>query len=801
MKSIVELDERQRSIALASMRSVSTRDLSNSLTQAVQQQTLAERSPDIQDMMVSNDVKQTNSSSSGSNNGTLKSLKRRSLFGSLVNKFGAVGGNNTSSSTGDSSSPNVMFVNNNNSPSSTTTRNNTGYYLQANAISATLKSLKLSRHESSLSTSLSPEQSKSGSRSSSLKLSSTLTKKALRSMSNSKEASLKSFKDSKLLAKQAAAAPPPPPPPPPPPLPPMLPTSMVRPFMSTFKPTIAPSKQAYENKLTIQRRRASAPIVQAPPFNLILNPKQQQPENIDSDSGNSNCSSNDTDYVSAKISLVESNEGIRSAGTSTADSSCNSISLCSESHSPASSEKSLKQTQKERTILDEIGNQRQKSFQPPKFLRPPEDGANIRPSEYLKKLSSSTTTTTTTMTTPASTKRTPQQAATNKQISKEISPKEMDTNEEEEEEKEEEDVERNEEVPCKLEIPLPTALVSERLQVFENICREEATDKVVHYEQQQQYQRQTNNQESSVCSRLLKEQVSDCNSGRGGSTIIRTMHDRDELMAMNHQTSSNKRVTSSAATETAVKSQDTATTKAIATRLQQRIQTLPTKRSLSSSMSRSKQLTGADLKPSEQLQRQTDALEAESAIQRKLENASSTHSSSYSSFPPPQPEPEPQSQARPRQPLEDRDKLPNESNGLRSTLGNAAERVKEEENFNSQLDKAGKGGDINELGDEFDAECFLNQVPRKDSDGIEIPDWKRLMLAKRRASKALQSKKKPDFVSALSAKKISNDKSKEEEFNSTDGLPIWRLHLRRTDRSSALFQPNEPFQTLSPSSS
>ena len=62
---------------------------------------------------------------------------------------------------------------------------------------------------------------------------------------------------------------------------------------------------------------------------------------------------------------------------------------------------------------------------------------------------------------------------------------------------------------------------------------------------------------------------------------------------------------------------------------------------------------------------------------------------------------------------------------------------------------------VAEIGNYFTAENFLTSIPEKDASGCEIPQWKRLMLAKKLAEKA-KKEAEQQAIQQAEAKRINS---------------------------------------------
>lgn len=245
----------------------------------------------------------------------------------------------------------------------------------------------------------------------------------------------------------ASAAPPPPPPPPPPPLnmAPLMSTfkpnnssSMQRRRASAPIVSLINHHQiVQQNQGQKQELGSSCDKEDCADGKLATAQLANKSHATDSDSGQSSYSSTTEGYASTKVSLLSASDQAAGTPSSSASSACSSSSSASgrdvdvnclsdqQLASPAragpaqASKEPQRQQQSSKLRLVDNGTksapqssaraphsqvrklaerreaeeaeqirqlrQASRSFQPPKFLRPPEDGANIRPSEYLKK--------------------------------------------------------------------------------------------------------------------------------------------------------------------------------------------------------------------------------------------------------------------------------------------------------------------------------------------------------------------------------------------------------------------------------
>lgn len=293
-RSLVELNERQRCLALASMRSVSTRDLVGAATSRPQaSQKLIKGFNSIGSEL---NCAQGGSAASVS---SANNKTRRSLFGTLVDRIGGAGARRRLSSSAIGAS-----------------------VCGLNAGDATLRPMGVHRR-------MSPPNA------------GRLRSASLRAhlLGSGRPLVCPSPPSVPVVA---PPVPPPLPPPPPPPPPPM-------PVVSVQRPVCIRAKQVVQSS-------------------------------SDSDSGQSGCSSTEG-YASTKISLISVDRS-----TEYADSGCSDTQAKTP---PPSTGVGVRDKSCSTPVAAQLAKKetpRVKSFQPPRFLQPPEDGANIRPSEYLKGL-------------------------------------------------------------------------------------------------------------------------------------------------------------------------------------------------------------------------------------------------------------------------------------------------------------------------------------------------------------------------------------------------------------------------------
>lgn len=90
-----------------------------------------------------------------------------------------------------------------------------------------------------------------------------------------------------------------------------------------------------------------------------------------------------------------------------------------------------------------------------------------------------------------------------------------------------------------------------------------------------------------------------------------------------------------------------------------------------------------------------------------------------------------------------------------------------------------------ELANEYTAEKFLDKVATHDNSGVPIPQWKRLMLAKKSAEKA-RKEAEQEFLSEHEAKRIS-------------AIPEWKRQLlNRKDEPGYGYSSNSSTTSSSP---